>query len=254
MSYTLTIDQGNTRTKTTLFDEQDKIVKRGNYDVFEIGILLDEYDKFDISGIIYSSVSHIDTGMIETIRQNHAADLVVMTRHIDAGIGIDYQGIDTLGCDRIAGAAGAVVTHSSTAVLIADAGTAITLDIVDERGCFHGGNISAGVSLRLQALHENTGALPHIESCGDVVAFGYDTQTAMRSGAVMGAIWEIEGAFNHARKLYGCRKLLLTGGDAEMLAKHLSLPEDCVCIEPDLVAHGLNRILHINKNTYEENI
>ncbi len=47
--------------------------------------------------------------------------------------------------------------------LIIDAGTAITYDIVNEKGQYLGGNISPGIEMRLKALHQFTGKLPLVQ-------------------------------------------------------------------------------------------
>lgn len=46
------------------------------------------------------------------------------------------------------------------AVLVADAGTSLSLTLVDEKGRFAGGRLSAGLALQLRSLHQGTAQLP----------------------------------------------------------------------------------------------
>ncbi len=69
---------------------------------------------------------------------------------------VEYDSRGSLGADRVAAAAGAL---SSVPVLVVDAGTAVTEDLVAD-GRFLGGNISPGLSLRFRALNGFTSRLP----------------------------------------------------------------------------------------------
>ena len=68
--------------------------------------------------------------------------------------------------------------------VIVDAGTALTLDLMSAAPEFRGGNISAGLKMRLRALHIFTGRLPQVEAAGRLPEIGDDTETALRCGAV----------------------------------------------------------------------
>ena len=107
---------------------------------------------------------------------------------------------------------------------------------------------SLTISLRFKALHEFTGALPLVEVSDEVPAFGYDTTTAIRSGVVNGVVEELKGSFAKAKQEYGCKKMVLTGGDAPYLMSQLAMNATEVVYHPDLVAEGLNRILRYNEN------
>ena len=71
-----------------------------------------------------------------------------------------------LGVDRALAAWGAWQQQRQP-VLVADAGTALSLTLVDAAGCFQGGRLMAGGRLQLQALHQGTADLPtlkHLET------------------------------------------------------------------------------------------
>jgi len=247
MECILTIDQGNSRTKATYFDGAGHVCVRNVYKSSDIECLLEDYDCYPIDGVIYSSVGHVDVRLIESIRLSYPERLLVFTHHTPVGIKVRYRHSETLGSDRVAAAVGAAYLRAGESVLVVDAGTAITMDVVDSGREFCGGNISAGISLRMKALHEATASLPEVHKDGEAPCFGYDTETAIRSGALHGAAWEIEGAYRQANRDYGCDHVILTGGDADILQQYLLLPEGTVSVEPDLVAIGLREILRRNE-------
>ena len=157
-------------------------------------------------------------------------------------IAIDYATPDTLGTDRLAAAVGAKAQYPGMAVMVADAGTALTLDIVDEKGVFQGGNISPGLEMRLRSLHEFTSRLPKVEWREDKMMFGRDTESAILDGAHWGLVAEISRLYEVAKQKLGCRRLILTGGDApkikDSLARLLNDKKELIS-DPDLVARGL---------------
>ncbi|MEB3335124.1 MAG: type III pantothenate kinase [Cyanobacteriota bacterium] len=105
------------------------------------------------------------------------------------------------------------------AVLVADAGTVLSLTLVDEGGTFRGGRLMAGLGLQLAAMADGTVLLPKLSSqelpTGEVGADGWPTATAeaMRVGVESG----LAAAVVAARESSGCQRLVLTGGDAPRL-------------------------------------
>ena len=108
---------------------------------------------------------------------------------------------------------GAVSLNPQRDLLIIDAGSCITYDLVDSRGSYLGGNISPGLHMRLMAMHEHTGRLPLVEAEGSIPPVGYDTETAIRSGAVLGIQHEVAGTIQAMRLKRPSLGVYLTGGD-----------------------------------------
>ncbi|KAG7374592.1 Baf family transcriptional acitvator [Nitzschia inconspicua] len=97
--------------------------------------------------------------------------LLFMFRHVPVRIhklrNTDFfsfdQGLyETMGVDRTAVLYGAKITFGCP-VLTMDGGTAMTYAALDKNGRILGGGISPGIKVRLQSLHEHTGALPNID-------------------------------------------------------------------------------------------
>ncbi len=155
-------------------------------------------------------------------------------------LNIKYKTPHTLGPDRLAAAIGAWNLAKGRNILIIDAGSAITIDFVDSKGNYHGGNISPGIKMRLRALHEFTGKLPLVEKEGDTPQMGYDTETAIRSGVINGICREIDGYIATIKEKYGDVLVFLTGGDENPLKNNI---KSRIFADKYLVAKGLNRIL-----------
>ena len=156
-----------------------------------------------------------------------------------------YHTPATLGSDRLAAAVGAAWLYQGSYVLVVDAGSCVTFDVVDSTGSYVGGNIAPGINMRLVAMHEHTRRLPLVGTTGETPAIGYDTETALRAGAVVGLQHEIEGYVSSLSRTSDDLKVVLTGGDCESLHPDVAVP---VYIEHNLVAYGLNRVLLYNKN------
>lgn len=149
---------------------------------------------------------------------------------------------ERVGVDRLAAAtaAGCLVAPGEAA-LVVDAGSAITVDVVDEQGAFRGGAILPGRRLMANALFHGTDQLPNLappSSVAEPPVVGTSTEQAIRSGidwGVVGAVRELvarmTARFTHAPRLF------LTGGDAEWLERQLQLP---AIRDPYLVLRGLH--------------
>lgn len=135
------------------------------------------------------------------------------------------------------------------AVLVADAGTVLSLTRVDRNGGFAGGRLMAGLRLQLRAMAEGTAALPAApssEELSELQALGgwpAATGAAMAVGVLQGLAAALAAALGQVRvEQPGCR-LVLTGGDAPSLfplvQEQLPGQADAVMLEPDLPLRAL---------------
>ena len=113
------------------------------------------------------------------------------------------------------------------------------------------GNIPGGISpqgsyTRLKALNHFTSRLPLIhEITPPVRDFGQTTSEAITSGVLRGVIYEIKGYVDEAKATDPNVKVYGHGGRCSSSSTQY-LPEE-VCVEPDLVLYGLNKILEYNR-------
>lgn len=237
----LVIDQGNTKAKVAIFDDGE-LIWEDEVSEMTIDSIVSLRQQYDVDHCILSTVKPLSAALMTYLRSG-------FDRFIELGsdtllpIKIGYRTPKTLGADRIAAVVGASVQIQDEAVIVIDAGTAITYDFLNPEGVFEGGNIAPGIQLRLRALHEFTGKLPLIEKEGDLPLAGYSTETAIRSGVVNGICFEIEGFIAKIKTIHPYVLVFLTGGDSYFLAEKLKYP---IFVDKKLVLKGLNRILHYN--------
>ena len=245
MALNLTIDQGNSAAKLALWDgdklEEVRIVPRLTPDA--LASFLSPYNG-DVANAIYCSVASRGTEIMALL-SNIAPRAVRLQSDMPLPIAIDYGTPGSLGADRIAAAVGAWATLEGRTLLVVDAGTAVTYDVVSADGRFKGGNIAPGMSMRLEALHRFTARLPRVEVPRELPVgtfLGHDTASAM----VMGAVYGIVGALSYYKShLPSDTTVVMTGGWAQELSR---LCDFDVMVEPHLVSNGLNRILMYNED------
>lgn len=157
---------------------------------------------------------------------------------------------DWLGVDRVLGAWAAWQTSQlagmdlSSGLLLADAGTVLSLTLLNADGVFVGGQLSPGLRLQLRSMDVGTESLVCPEVFPDLgdeprERFPRDTASAM----VRGALQAMAGAVRDAQKLSGAC-LWICGGDSIPLQRELLDPgsspiETRVTTDPDLVLKGL---------------
>lgn len=154
--------------------------------------------------------------------------------NIPVGRQLDPEAI--VGEDRLLNAAAAF--HSlQQAVVVVDAGTAVTVDLVDGAGTFHGGSIAPGVAMQLKALSEHTDQLPDITMAKPEEAIGHNTVEAIRSGVFFGIRGLVRALVEqYAVELGAFPLVIATGGDAELLFQDDELVDRVI---PDLTLQGL---------------
>lgn len=97
-------------------------------------------------------------------------------------------------------------------------------------------------------MHKFTGRLPEVALKDYPDWQGYDTQSAMLSGVVNGAMAEIKGFIETYNSKYPELEVVLCGGDAIFFDYRLknSIFAHALKTEPDLVLIGLNEVIQQN--------
>ncbi|MDE5829838.1 MAG: type III pantothenate kinase [Duncaniella sp.] len=244
----LTIDHGNSVAKMSLRNGDNCVVATQTAPAVTAEVVSAFTGGRRMAGIIMASVAGYDTALADSLRP--LADLVIeMTPFTPVPIAVDYASRSTLGVDRIAAAVGAADLLPHRDAVVVDAGTAITIDYLDSRGTFLGGNIAPGLDMQLQSLHRFTARLPLVTAPSEPVTppaiYGTDTPSAILTGCLL----SMAGAVDYFRSHVAAGSdaaVVLTGGRGHLLAPYLS---HChVVTEPHLVDNGLYRILRYNEN------
>ena len=112
--------------------------------------------------------------------------------------------------------------HRGGPVLVADAGTVLSLTRVDPGGSFAGGRLLAGAALQWRAMAAGTSALPELPLSASVQepepeAWPLATEAAMASGVRLALAAAVAGALEDALEADPHCRLVLTGGDGPAL-------------------------------------
>lgn len=158
-----------------------------------------------------------------------------------AGLQNGYREPWRLGADRWVAMAGARALGRD--VLVVDAGTAVTIDLLDADGRHHGGCILPGLRLMSGSLLQGTGGIRRRAGVGAATSrrraavFARATREAVSAGALLAVVGAVERAVEEAAGRLGQRpRVLLTGGDAAAIAIRLRCRHE---IRPALVLEGL---------------
>ena len=216
----LAVDIGNTKIKAAVFEDNVLVAKvvfdRSEYEE-KIENFFDQYKK--ISASILSSVGNDNFELLSLLEKK--APLVIVNRDFNFPFQNKYSTPGTLGIDRMVLAGGAVLQYAGQNRLVMDAGTCITYDFIDKDNNYLGGAISPGLMMRYEAMHTFTAKLPLLYPEIPNGFIGNSTPSSMHSGAVNGLVYEIEGFISRYEEKYGSLVIILTGGDADFLAKRL---------------------------------
>jgi type III pantothenate kinase len=234
----LVVDIGNTRVKAALFNKSG-FQQLNHYQT--TGELL-QHSSFiqQASHAVVGSVVQEQEAFYEAL--NKVVPTLLFSTHTQIPLKNLYQSASTLGSDRLAASVGAYRLYPNQHVLVVDAGTCIKYNFTNADNQYIGGAISPGLRMRFKALQHYTSRLPLVEP--DFLfeeLIGTNTQNSILSGVLNGALTEVEGTIDRYKQQFPGLICVLTGGDAEYLAKRL---KNSIFAHPNLVLKGLNDILN----------
>jgi type III pantothenate kinase len=240
----LVIDAGNTAVKLAVFDKE-KLLSQEVWAYNEVLSALEFLFKThpDISHILLSAVGPWHFNLEQWLPES--CTLVQLDESTKLPFQLVYDTPETLGKDRIALAAAAISSYPGTNVLVIDAGTCITYDLITDEKEYRGGAISPGVQMRYRALHEGTARLPILSPEIPEQLIGTSTKKSIHSGVVFGITFEIQGVIEQYQSLFPDLTVILTGGDAQFLSKQL---KNTIFAHSNFLLQGLNFLLEHNKN------
>jgi type III pantothenate kinase len=172
--------------------------------------------------IVIASVKPDWTEKVRQIVQDQLGEKI-----LEIGIGKDVPlpmelNVDEpgkVGVDRVL-AAFAAYSVVEDAVIVADFGTAVTIDLVDEKGVFLGGTILPGFDMSADALHRQTAVLPKIDKveAPPKKPFGKNTIEAINNGLYYSAIGALETIIRlYSEELGKWPQTIATGGNMEII-------------------------------------
>jgi len=192
--------------------------------------------------IVASAVNPGHLQVLEAAAERLGQDVLLVGRDLPLPMAADLPAPGSVGTDRLCAAAMAYHRLGSACV-VADLGTAITIDCVSEDGVFLGGAILPGLAMGAENLAARTALLPKVVLERPDWVFGKDTRQAIVGGLVYGA----RGALRELTEAYATElgrwpPLVLTGGDAELIGADYDIVH---AIVPDLGLMGVALAYHL---------
>ena len=252
----LAIDVGNTCT-TIGFFENDKLVNsvRMSTDLSRTGdqYAADLYNLIKIEGIDFgvfegavaaSVVPAVNEALKFAVRKILKLELCLVGPGVKTGLNIKIDNPAQLGADLVVGGVAAVAKYSLPCIIF-DMGTANTISVINGRGEFLGGTISAGMGISLDALASKTAQLPYIDLENPEEIIGTNTVSSMKSGLIYGTAAMMDGMADRIEEVLGQKATLVaTGGRAASVIRFCK--RDFV-LNSDLLLEGLNIIYNKNR-------
>ena len=172
-----------------------------------------------IVSVVACSVKPEWTELVGEVVRRRAGNVKMLVIGKDVPLPIETAVDDALkiGTDRLVSAAAAYAVVED-AVVVADFGTAVTIDLVDENGVFMGGTISPGFDLSLAAMHTGAVQLPKVAMQKPKEVYGVNTEEAMRAGVYWSAVGLLETMCRkYAEQIGKWPQVVLTGGAAGLI-------------------------------------
>ncbi len=234
----LAIDIGNTRAKYAVMDEKGEILFFDRLSGDWKDAIAQVFEKFGKNSIEKACISNV-AGLqleLEGVLAKNGIESHWLTWDCEEANRLLVGIPEGYGADRIAADMGAVMDCPDKPLLVVDAGTCVTYEVIDTDHKYLGGSITPGIGLRLKAMHEHTAALPLFEPEGPAPVIGFGVEESMRGGCVNGLRWEIEGFARELRSKIPELRLYYTGGAPLVFAPEI---EEFTVHDPYLVLRGL---------------
>lgn len=231
----LLLDIGNTRLKWALadgdrFDDGGARVHAGHPEDCLDALPVDDPDAVWVCSVMDAATR---TRLQQALRLRWPCPPQFATSSAECdGLRSAYAEPHRLGVDRWMAMLGAWA-QTRGACVVADAGTALTVDVIDAGGRHLGGLIAAGLQTSRAAVLGAT----RFDAAATVptphAGLGTDTESCVDQGALLSCLGAIDRATATAPA--GAPRFL-TGGDAPRLLPHLGPDWN---LQPDLVLRGL---------------
>ena len=246
----LLIDAGNTRVKWGVL-EAGQIRRTGNIAqerIHEQGLqALTTKIPRDVDEVFASNVAGASfaTRLSGVIGAHCGCDVrFAHTERAAFGVTNSYAQPRRMGVDRWVAMVGAWAEVES-ACLVVDAGTAITIDAIDDDGKHLGGQIIAGVATMATALASSTSDIPNVRASSGRAGSGLDifassTAAAVREGAHNAVAGAVDRAIRVLQSNAYSPTVILTGGDSSRILSALC---ETPLHRPHLVLQGLAHML-----------
>src|SRR6266436_5561418 len=242
----LTIDVGNTNSVLGVFRGEElianwRLTTARLQTVDEYGVLTRNFftlaglDGAAIGGVIISSVvPPMNWTLAEMSRIYFTQKALFVELGVKTGMAVLVDNPLEVGADRIVNGVAAFHKYGGPCIVV-DFGTAITFDVISERGEYLGGVIAPGLGIASEALFARAARLPRVEIKDPGKVIGTNTVTHMQAGLYYGAVDMVDGMLTRMKAELGGRpKIIATGGQAKLVAKgskHIEHTDEFLTLE-----------------------
>lgn len=230
----LMVDEGNSRAKLVVYqNNQYQLLPSWQ-------ICCEQHSSFD--KILIASVKSEVDSIANDIKAFYPNCLIeVLTTPKQAyGLTNAYIEYQRLGIDRWLAMLGARSIGNNPCVVV-DAGTAVTIDVVDHAGQHLGGYILPNVEFSANKLAERSGKIKLIHPNKPEIGLGQSTETCVFNALYASHISLIKCLFEQQQKLNDDKniELVITGGNSAIYSDLLAKENIKACQQPLLVFKGI---------------
>lgn len=249
----LTIDVGNTNMVFSVFDGE---TLKGSFRLTtvtgrtsdELGMdIWNQLSRLrikpeDLSDAIISSVvPPVMAALTDALIRYLGKTPIVVDVDVDPGLPYGVVSNEHLGTDRSVACVAAIHKYGAPLIL-ADMGTATTVDAISQEGVYMGGCITAGARISIEALFQKTALLPQVNLALPERVLSGTAVGQIQAGAVLGYIGAMERLITQAREEIDEPEAIVvaTGGLAPVIAAGTDLID---VVDGQLIPDGL-RLLY----------
>jgi type III pantothenate kinase len=198
---------------------------------------------YDCNQVVICSVVPKLTVLVEQfIKKSLNIKPLVVGKDISVPIKNHYKDPSQVGQDRLLVAYAALKLYGKPLIVV-DLGTAITFDVISQKGEYLGGAIVPGIRLSAESLFMKTALLPEINIQAPKNPIGRTTKESILSGLFYGYGVLCQGMVDLMGRYVGKNsvKVVLTGGHTQLMKKFVS-PKIRI-IDEDLVFKGMSLLI-----------
>ena len=193
--------------------------------------------------LICSVVPRMLSLLVQALNSLGLERLKVVGQDLDVPLKNRYRYPEQVGQDRLVGAY-AAWRQLKNDCIVADFGTAVTIDVVTKKGEYLGGVIAPGLEISLDALATKTALLPKVELRKPPELLGRDTANSIRSGVLFGCAAMCQGLITQLKAKYAPKAAVVaTGGSSSLISPQIPAIQHT---RPHLVLEGLFQLSRIN--------
>ena len=249
----LTIDVGNTNMVFSLFSGEAlagsfRLTTVAGRTSDELGMdIWNQLSRLELKPeeleavIISSVVPPVMAALTDALVRYLGKTPIVVDVDVDPGLPYGVVSNEHLGTDRSVACVAAIHQYGAPLIL-ADMGTATTVDAISRQGVYMGGCITAGARISIEALFQKTALLPQVNLALPERVLSGTAVGQIQAGAVLGYIGAMERLITQAREELDEPEAVVvaTGGLAPVIAAGTDLID---VVDGQLIPDGL-RLLY----------